>query len=648
MRNIGKRLDDFLIVTRIAQSEHAVIYKAYQRSLDRDVALKLFTRDSFDPRADFDTLFLNDVGRVSALEHIHIIPIYGFNVVDQDDICGGYIAMRLMRGGSLQDLLKGHDGRALPKELIEKLFVQIAGALIHAHRVGVIHGNLKPSNIMLDEQTNAYITDFGLARSLFTSERTPRTLGAEIPVYMPPEQLQTGKSGTRSDIYGLGAILYHMMVGRPPYDPNERNLVTFIQRQARRAPATPRSIRPEIAPAMEAVIVRALRQHPSERFATVSDMLGAFARAMGASADVLPRARRGDRVARRLRRVIPLMWRGALVAAGVILVMLWILTQPTGVATMPMVNILGGVTGSIDDVRPTDAEIAAAQGVIGADGFIAYIACTSLSETQAARIREMSEFAAREYDIGVRAYDSDMRDHRQIAQIERARAEGASALILCPITPYADASIASAVSAHIPVINTALTLAFSGTVSVGIDNQALGFNAGAYAGQIIEDEWNGTARVIILGYLIEADNRGSRTFGLHRGVRDAAPGVQIVGTYAGGTRDDARLSVMRLIEQRESFDLILCYADVCAYGVIDALEAAGVAPESVQIISINGESLAQTYVEQRYYMRATQTINRELGSQAAVQAAVKALGGGVLPQTVVIPPGELVAWSAVD
>src|SRR5688572_22875672 len=201
----GRQIDDFVVQERIGRGGMSVVYSAFQPSVNRQVALKIITVNAEAGEQDeFRRRFAQEAELVASLEHIHILPVYDYGIVN-DEIA--YIAMRLLRGGSLSSLIK--DG-SLPVDRVADLFTQVARGVAYAHRKGVIHRDIKPSNILLDDDNNAYVTDFGLAKLVGDTmdiTRSGKIVGT--PAYMAPEQLRGDVIDHRADIYSLGVVLYH-------------------------------------------------------------------------------------------------------------------------------------------------------------------------------------------------------------------------------------------------------------------------------------------------------------------------------------------------------------------------------------------------------------------------------------------------------
>ena len=156
---VGKEIGDYILEERIGRGATADVYRARQKSVQRDVALKVINPVyNIDDQQDFRQRFEHDAQLIAALEHIHILPVHDYGVTE-DGLA--YIVMRLMRGGSLDDLITSS---GLPLSRAALLFTQVASALHYAHERGIVHRDVKPSNILLDDTGNAYVSDFGVAK----------------------------------------------------------------------------------------------------------------------------------------------------------------------------------------------------------------------------------------------------------------------------------------------------------------------------------------------------------------------------------------------------------------------------------------------------------------------------------------------------
>ncbi len=666
---IGKRIGDFVIEERLGQGAMAVVYKAFEPSINRHVALKVIRLDEGQgQQEEFRRRFAREAEVIAKLEHIHILPIYAYGINDEM----AYLAMRWLKGGSLSELTR-HEHVSLDRAA--EIFQQVAQGLAYAHSKGVIHRDLKPSNIMLDDTGNAYLTDFGLAKLAEGSGELTRS-GTIVgtPAYMSPEQLRGEPLDHRSDIYSLGVILYNMLAGRLPFDTTTSDLVSIIYQHLEKPPTPPSQFNPGIPPAVEEVILRALLKDRNERFNTATQMSRtlnvALGRPPGSSDHLEPTSPSrfystnvGSRAKSQTQRRNLLLF----IAAGLTVLVITIALQivntnnqaaeatsqtvtlsaeaisiPTPTISVSSgVNVQQGESASASEVVPNADQIAAARSKLGPNGFIAYIACTLDSEYHAGLAREMSELA-QQYMMTFRPYDSQDDAYKQVTQVERARADGASALIVFPCNVgLLDASLSDAQSKQVPMVFAADSMPSYGGVLVGGDNYQLGLEPGRYAGQIIRDEMNGKADVIILDwpdleYLVERAN------GLEDGLKEFAARANIIGRYKGGTREFGQESVQKLINEGIQFNAIVSINDAGAFGAIEAMKEAGLDPQSVIVTSIDAEPLAKQYIRDGYFMRGSVQSSRVMTASALINSAVKLLAGAAIAENILVPPGTLI------
>lgn len=644
---IGRRIGEFQIEESIGRGGMATVYRAYQPALNRHVAIKVITHDQWDQQTEFQQRFAQEAEVITQLEHIHILPVYGYGV--DGDVA--YLAMRLVSGGTLADLL---DDGALSMERAAEIFGQVARGLHHAHARGIIHRDLKPGNILLDDAGNAYLTDFGLAK--WQQAGANLTKSGNIvgtPAYMSPEQLRGDELDQRSDIYSMGVILYHMVTGKPPFDSASSDVISIIYQHLERMPQSPSIHNPDVSPAVEAVVMRALQKDPDLRYNSVRDMADDLDVAVGrrTSSNIsrtpiaIPRMPPRSQPNKRPRWLMGATVALLLVVAGVIAFAL--ASAGTGRIEAVAPRVQAGIEASLDGVTITEAMNERALATLGQGGFIGYVTCTQDSEYHAAQARELRELAIR-YGFGMRIYDSGADDYRQITQLERARADGANALIVCPLNPALLAEALEAIeAAHIPLVLMSTDIPTYGGVMLVGDEFGLGYGPGALAGQIIADEMDGQARVIILDF---PDLPGivRRADGLEAGVLEHAPQATIVGRYLGATRDFAYNSVSRLIAEGVAFDVIVSINDAGSFGAIDALNEAGIGPDEVFITSVDAEALALRYIREGYYMRGTVAVNRTGFSEAAMNAMLLLLAGEPVPERVIVPPGQVITRETLE
>jgi serine/threonine protein kinase/DNA-binding LacI/PurR family transcriptional regulator len=666
---IGKQIDDFVIEERLGQGAMATVYRAFQPSINRHVALKVIRLDDgMGQQDDFRRRFALEAEVIASLEHIHILPIYAYGINDTM----AYLAIRWLRGGTLSELLRREP---LSLDRTADIFKQVAQGLSYAHAKGIIHRDLKPSNIMLDDTGNAYLTDFGLAK--LTESGTEITKSGTIvgtPAYMSPEQLRGEPLDHRSDIYSLGVILYNMAAGRLPFETGTSDLVSMIYQHLEKEPIPPSEINPDISQEVEAVILRALSKDRDDRFDSADDMARALNRALGRSSSesmLVPPSRPSTRTRPRQKKRADtnnLLWlvTGIVALFAVILAGVFFLYQVTlnnqQAATQtaqaaaqiqtataagwtptppPQAIIIKDSHEPSSKVVPSQAEIALAKTHLGNSAFIAYFPCSLTTEYHAGLAREMSDLAAT-YGIPFKVYDGEGESYKQLTKIDQSRTEGAAALIICPLDIKSqEESLVAAQKAKIPLVLFADNISSYGGVLVGGDNYLIGFEPGRFAGKVINEEKGGKAKVIILDFA-ERPDIVARANGLEDGVLDVAPQAKIIGRYRGGTPEFAKESVSKLLKDGVQFDVILSINDGGSYGAIQAMEEAGIDPKSVIISSVDAEAKAKQYILKDYFMRGSLQSSRTETAKGLLNSAVMLLAGATVPEYVLVPPGPMV------
>lgn len=257
----GQMLGPYQITSQIGKGGMATVYKAYQPSMDRYVALKVVA-GQFVGDPTFMDRFRQEARVIARLEHPHILPVYDFGESDGTP----YMVMRFLEAGTLTERL---DAGLLTLEEIDHIFSQLTDALGYAHEKGVIHRDIKPSNAMLDNRGDVFLTDFGIAKIIEGSAGLTAT-GAitGTPSYMSPEQAQGKKVDQRSDIYSLGIMLFEMLTGRVPFEAETPMAVLF--RQIQDPPPPLSTVRPDLPYTLEMVLLKALTKDPSHRYPSMS------------------------------------------------------------------------------------------------------------------------------------------------------------------------------------------------------------------------------------------------------------------------------------------------------------------------------------------------------------------------------------------
>ncbi len=243
---------------QVGGGEFGVVYRAYQPSVGREVAIKVI-RPEFVNQPAFVRRFEAEAQLVAQLEHPHIVALYDY----WRDPEGAYLVMRWLRGGALRDAL---DRGPWNLEPASRLLQQIGSALAYAHRQGAIHRDLKPANVLLDEEGNAYLSDFAVASRLVDASEAGRPITSS-PAYVPPEELRGETLRPAADIFAIGLLTFELLTGRRP--PMDRSLPAIHE------------LRPDLPGRIGSVISRATADDPAARFASVDEFLGAFFGAVG-------------------------------------------------------------------------------------------------------------------------------------------------------------------------------------------------------------------------------------------------------------------------------------------------------------------------------------------------------------------------------
>lgn len=259
--SVNRQYGDFVLQELLGQRVAMELYRAAQQSLKRFVQFKIFALDGiYEQPETLIEEFQQYIGTVLGLEHMHLQPIYGYGVIDERHV---YIAGRFM-SGSLNGLLQTG---ALPLDRALELAQQTLLALDYIHANGFVHSSLSPRNIYLDEVGSAYIDDLELSL-IVQKANTLRHLKSLLddPYYASVEQLQCRPLDFRSDTYNFGAILYHMLTGRPPFSQGSVSFEAVLERKLRDQVLAPRRLNPAIPEALELALLRALRCDPDERY----------------------------------------------------------------------------------------------------------------------------------------------------------------------------------------------------------------------------------------------------------------------------------------------------------------------------------------------------------------------------------------------
>jgi TonB family protein len=258
--------DDYTIEKELGRGGMAIVYQAVEKSLDREVALKVLPF-SLSHDEEFVERFQREARTAAKLEHPNIIPIYRVgktgNVI--------YFAMKFLRGQSLADVLS--ERGAMPPDEIRPLLKQCAGALGYANHHGIVHRDIKPDNIMYSDRGVAVVTDFGIAKAATGTRLTGTGMAIGTPYYMSPEQARAQKVDGRSDLYSLGVVAFQCMSGSVPFDGEDSFSIGYKHIMEE---VPPLALKTPDERALYDVICRMMAKDPNDRYQTAEELVAAL------------------------------------------------------------------------------------------------------------------------------------------------------------------------------------------------------------------------------------------------------------------------------------------------------------------------------------------------------------------------------------
>ena len=255
----GQQFEHYQLIAKLGQGGMATVYKAYDTRLERDVAIKVVRKESIPPEQLERILkrFEREAKALAKFIHPNIVPVHDFGEYQG----APFLVMSYLPGGTLKERI----GQPLPVQTALNTVIPIAGALGYAHQRGVIHRDVKPSNILTTEDGALMLSDFGIAQILeeATTQLTATGMGVGTPEYMAPEQWQ-GKATAASDQYALGVVLFELLTGQKPYSA-ETPLAVALKVMSEPLPR-PSDLVPEIPEGVEKVLYKTLARDPQDRY----------------------------------------------------------------------------------------------------------------------------------------------------------------------------------------------------------------------------------------------------------------------------------------------------------------------------------------------------------------------------------------------
>jgi len=271
--------EEFTVGALLGEGGFAAVFRVRDKALSRDLAVKVLDL-GLTPFSSLAERFVREARTIARLEHPHIVPIHKVGGYRNEIL---YIAMRCVDGPSLRQLLERYQRLSVGDAA--RIARQVADALAYAHGQGVVHRDIKPDNILLDASGHVLVTDFGIAKAAY--DATPAQLTTEgmvvgTPQYMSPEQATGERADDRSDIYGLGIVLYQMLTGAPPFDGESAQQI--LMKQATVEPVPIRQVRNDVPEALAVVLHRMLEKDPAQRYQTAEDASQAIVHALPSAA----------------------------------------------------------------------------------------------------------------------------------------------------------------------------------------------------------------------------------------------------------------------------------------------------------------------------------------------------------------------------
>ncbi|MCC6565495.1 MAG: protein kinase [Chloroflexi bacterium] len=273
---VGQTLGKYELRALLGRGGMGAVYRAYDHSLQREVAVKVINLGTSND--ELQARFIREARTAAALEHSHIVRVYDYGV--ERDI--NYIVMQNLTGGALSDRMKqaseqGRSRASLPE--VALLLEQLASALDYAHAQGVVHRDIKPQNVMFNNQGQAFLVDFGIAKLLTgATNMTGTGMAMGTPSYMSPEQWASKEIGPAADQYALAVMTYQLIAGRLPFEADTPLQVMYKHMNDQPTPLS--TFRPDVPMAVLHVMNRALEKDPAERFPNCTQFAQAFASAV--------------------------------------------------------------------------------------------------------------------------------------------------------------------------------------------------------------------------------------------------------------------------------------------------------------------------------------------------------------------------------
>ncbi|HRE46545.1 MAG TPA: substrate-binding domain-containing protein [Aggregatilineales bacterium] len=634
---IGKHIAGYEVVSLIGHGGMADVYRAHQTAMKRDIALKVLSAQLANS-PDFVDRFHREVEMAAGLEHAHIVPVYDHGRTPEGQI---YLAMRIIRGGTLADRITQG---AMPLDKVSTILKQLAGALDYAHGKGIVHRDIKPSNVLIDDQDDIYLADFGLAQlSEQPNQNNLTKTGALVgtPTYISPEQALTSKGDYRSDLYSLGVVLYEMVTGKPPFSGD--SMFSVMKAHVGEPPPPASKFRPDLPASVNAVLLRALAKKPEDRYPNATELARDFGLAVQGLLVTQQRTLIMTSVSLTNLRSLNSVRTRNIAAIGLLTIVL--LTLGLFLVSRLNPSATTGVAATVDEAQrpesgppesviPTAAEIETARAILKTS-FIGVMACTTETEYHASLVRSM-RLRAESYGFAVRVEDGKAEKSRQTTILNKFLADGAKVILMCPLDEGLIAPLVKAAQdGGVVVVSAGEKVWGKNAVSLTLTNETMGRKVGEYTVAMINEEMGGKANVVILEYP-DVPTVTIRANAMEAALKAGAPDAVLLGRYIGGLSEEGKKSMTRILAEHPEVNVIMSINDNGALGAVSVLREAGKGFDEVRIVSVDAELEVRRLITAGEYFRATLDNDPVGAGVLAVDAAVRLLGGAVVPKLVLI------------
>lgn len=268
------QIGDFKLQSKLGEGAMGVVYKATQLATGREVAIKVLLR-KFQEDEKYLARFKRECGNAKRLDHPNIIEFVDAGQATREQGGYYYFAMEFVDGETLQEILD--EKGLLPEEQVAQVGIEIGKALAHAHNKNIKHRDIKPDNIMIARSGEIKLTDLGLAKEELDSSVTQAGMTIGTPHYMSPEQARGMELDDRSDIYSLGATLYHLLTGQPPFE--GKSAAVVMMKHIEEQLPSPQEMNPEISDEICVIIGKMMMKDPEDRYPNCFELVADLERA---------------------------------------------------------------------------------------------------------------------------------------------------------------------------------------------------------------------------------------------------------------------------------------------------------------------------------------------------------------------------------